>query len=110
MMELRKGGAGAGAISQPRCTQSMWQSRRGQQEEVDGAAPMRTGLHLLGDADNLVVASCIRAFHVILRLQPKVNKVLEGRLREVEVAALIAPSKKDRLTSRRSSVQSRCHK
>ena len=38
-------------------------------------------------ADNLVVASYIRAFHVVLRLQPKVNKVLEGRLRELEVAA-----------------------
>ena len=38
-------------------------------------------------SDYLVVASFIRAFHVILRLQPKVNKMHEGRLCEVKVAA-----------------------
>ena len=76
MMELRRGGAGAnpcvlkvggkgGEVSRKKWTKLLpcgqdfifW-------DEGEGA-------------DNVVVASYIRAFHVILRLQPKVNRVLK---------------------------------
>ena len=33
------------------CSQSKWQRRRGQQEELNGPAPMRAGLHLRDEGE-----------------------------------------------------------
>ena len=81
MMELRREGAGAGANP---CVLKVG----GKGGEVSRKKWTKKWTKLLpcgqdfifwdeGEgADNLVVASYIRAIHVILRLQPKVNKVL----------------------------------